>query len=160
MAKSKIRNMSKIEGRLEELGYSLPEPPAAAGNYLPYRISGNLLFLSGVLPVGRGLLRTGKVGRDMDEREAYAAAQLCVLAALANIKSALGSIDRVRQILLVNGFVNAIEGFSDSPQVINGASDLLVELFGDAGRHARAAVSVSGLPKNVPVELQITLEFA
>jgi enamine deaminase RidA (YjgF/YER057c/UK114 family) len=155
-----FEDMCQIENRLLELGYALPAAPAAAGNYLPYRISGQLLYLSGVLPVLDGQLsHTGKVGQDLSEEEAYVAAKNCVLSALANIKAALGSLDRVNQVLLVNGFVNGVEGFSNSPQVINGASDFLVELFGEAGRHARAAVSVSGLPKNVPVELQITLEF-
>lgn len=153
--------MNQIEDRLKELGYTLPDPPAAAGNYLPYRISGNLLFLSGVLPVRNGQLTyKGKVGRDLTEEQAYEAARICILAALANIRNAIGSLDRVKQILLLNGFVNGVDGFSNSPRVINGASDLLVEIFGDAGRHARAAVSVSGLPANVAVELQITLEFA
>ena len=153
--------MSQIEERLKHLGYSLPESPAAAGNYLPYRISGNQLFLSGVLPVFNGKLsHSGKVGREVTEEEAYEAARTCILSALANAKKALGSLDRIQQFLLVNGFVNGIDGFSNSPRVINGASDFLVEIFGDAGRHARAAVSVSGLPMNVPVERQITLEFA
>lgn len=152
--------MSEIEQLLESLGYQLAEASAAAGNYLPYRISGNQLFLSGVLPLVNGAIsHTGKVGRDQSEESAYEAARNCVLTALPNIKAALGSLDRVSQILLVNGFVNGIEGFENAPKVINGASDFLVELFGEAGRHARAAVSVSGLPLNVTVELQITLEF-
>jgi enamine deaminase RidA (YjgF/YER057c/UK114 family) len=152
--------MSQIEERLAELGIDLPEPPAAAGNYLPWRISGNQLFLSGVLPVRDGVMtHTGKAGAEQSIESAQEAARNCVITALANIKAALGSLDRVKQVLLVNGFVNGVEGFSQSPQVINGASDLLVEVFGDTGRHARAAVSVSGLPLDVTVELQITLEF-
>jgi enamine deaminase RidA (YjgF/YER057c/UK114 family) len=152
--------MSQIEQRLHELGYELPTAPVAAGNYLPYRVSGNQLFLSGVLPIRDGQIsHIGKVGREQDEQAGYEAARNCVLTALPNIKAALGSLDRVRQVLLVSGYVNGVDGFENSPQVINGASDFLVELFGDAGRHARAAVSVSGLPKNVTVELQITLEF-
>ena len=155
-----IQGMSQIEARLEQLGYTLPEAPAAAGNYLPYRISGNQLFLSGVLPVLNGEFPySGKVGIEVTEEEAYEAAKICILSALANVKKAIGPLERVKQILLVNGYVNGIDGFSNSPQVINGASDFLVAIFGDAGRHARAAVSVSGLPKDVPVELQITLEF-
>ena len=152
--------MSKIESRLKELGYSVPETPVAAGNYLPYRISGNQLFLSGVLPIRDGqITHVGKVGQEQSEESGYEAARNCVITALANIKGALGSLDRVSQFLLVSGYVNGVEGFPNSPKVINGASDFLVELFGDAGRHARAAVSVSGLPMNVTVELQITLEF-
>ena len=152
--------MSQIEDRLAELGFTLPEAPKAAGNYLPYRVSGNLLFLSGVLPMRDGQFsHTGKVGREQTEETAYEAARNCILTALPNIKAALGSLDRVSKVILVNGFVNGVEGFANSPQVINGASDFLVELFGDAGRHARTAVSVSGLPRDVTVELQITIEF-
>jgi enamine deaminase RidA (YjgF/YER057c/UK114 family) len=152
--------MSQIEQRLSELGYTLPAPPAAAGNYLSHRISGNILFLSGVLPLrDGGFTHVGKVGREQTEEAGYEAARNCALIALANTKAALGSLDRVSRILLVSGYVNGVEGFANSPQVINGASDFLVELMGDAGRHARAAVTVSGLPKDVTVELQMTLEF-
>ena len=151
--------MTPIEDRIKALGHVLPQPPAAAGNYVPYRICNNLLFLAGTLPVGPDGMITGKVGLDLTEEEAYAAARTAVLAALANAKEALNSLGKVRQILMVNGFVNAVEGYSDSPKVINGASDFLVEVFGDIGRHARTAVAVSGLPGNAPVELQITLEF-
>ena len=153
--------MNQIEDRLKQLGFTLPEAPSAAGNYLPFRISGNQLFLSGVLPVLNGeFTHTGKVGAELTEEEGYEAAKICIHSALANAKKALGSLDRIKQFLLVNGFVNGIDGFSNSPKLINGASDFLVQIFGEAGRHARAAVSVSGLPMNVPVELQITLEFA
>ncbi len=153
--------MSQIEQCLQALGYRLPEPPAAAGNYLPSRQSGNQLFLSGVLPIVDGTLtHTGPVGVDQDEASAYEAARICVLNALANIKAAAGSLDRISQVLLVNGFVNAVPGFGNSPQVINGASDFLVQILGDKGKHARAAVSVSGLPKNATVELQITVEIS
>ena len=153
--------MDTIELRLKELGHELGTPPVAAGNYLPFRISGNQLFLSGVLPMHAGSpTHSGKVGKELTIEEGYAAARQCVLTALPNIKAALGSLDRVSQVLLVSGFVNAVDGFAASPQVINGASDFLVELFGDKGRHARAAVAVSGLPLGVPVELQISLEFA
>jgi enamine deaminase RidA (YjgF/YER057c/UK114 family) len=153
--------MSQIENRLHALGYSLPDPPSAAGNYLPSRQSGNQLFLSGVLPMKDGALtHTGQVGSEQDEDSAYEAARVCVLNALANIKAATGSLDRVNQVLLVSGYVNAMPGFSKSPQVINGASDFLVEILGEKGKHARAAVSVSGLPLNATVELQITVEVS
>lgn len=152
--------MSEIEQRLQALGYALPDPPAAAGNYLPFRISGNQLFLSGVLPIEAGTLKhAGQVGLDKDECAGYDAARICALNALANIKAAAGSLDRISKILLVNGFVNAVPGFSNSPKVINGASDFLVEVLGESGKHARAAVSVSGLPMNATVELQITVEL-
>jgi enamine deaminase RidA (YjgF/YER057c/UK114 family) len=153
--------MSQIENRLAELGYTLPEPPAAVANYLPSRQSGNQLFLSGVLPILDGTIsHEGKVGAEQTEESGYDAARICVLNALANIKTAVGSLDRISQVLLVNGFVNAVDGFGNSPQVVNGASDFLVEVLGEAGRHARAAVSVSGLPKNATVELQITVEIS
>lgn len=152
--------MSQIEQRLQALGYSLPDPPAAAGNYLPFRQSGNQLFLAGVLPLQDGALsHAGAVGADQDEQSGYAAARICALNALANIKAAAGSLDRISKVLLVNGFVNAVPGFSNSPKVINGASDFLVQVLGESGKHARAAVSVSGLPMNATVELQITVEL-
>ena len=152
--------MSQVEQRLNDLGLHLEPPPQAAGNYLPFRISGNQLFLSGVLPVhGGSLTHTGKVGAGQTPESGYEAARNCVLVALANAKAALGSLDRIRQFLLVSGYVNGVDGFADSPKVINGASDLLVEVFGDTGRHARAAVAVAGLPADATVELQITLEF-
>lgn len=153
--------MSDCEKRLAALGLKLPPPPTAAGNYLPYRISGNQLILSGTLPVADGVLtHTGKVGAARTEADGYAAARQCALNVLANIKGALGSLERVTQVLLVSGFVNGVEGYANSPQVINGASDLLVEVLGEAGRHARAAVTVAGLPKDATVEIQVTVEFA
>lgn len=153
--------MSEIENRLTGLGLELPQVPPAAGNYLPYRISGNQLILSGTLPMAAGsLTHAGKVGEARTEEEGYAAARQCALNVLANIKTALGSLERVTQVLLVNGFVNGVEGFANSPQVINGASDLFVDVLGEAGRHARAAVTVAGLPRNATVEIQVTVEFA
>lgn len=152
--------MTPIEKALAEKGFTLPEPPVPKGNYLPYRISGNQLILSGVLALENGKIRySGKVGDGQDIEDGYAAARLCALNALAAAKGALGSLERVQKILLVNGFVNAVPGFAESPQVINGASDFLVEIFGEAGKHARAAVAVTGLPLSSTVELQITMEF-
>lgn len=149
-----------IEKRLEELGYEVNAAPAPAANYLPYRISGRQLFLSGVLAMRDGeMTHSGQVGTEQTVEAGYEAAKVCALNVLAGIKGALGSLDRVRQFLIVNGFVNAVSGFADSPQVINGASDLFVEVFGEAGRHARAAVAVAGLPKGSTVELQVIVEF-
>ena len=150
----------KTEDRLAELGYELKGAPAPAANYLPWRISGTQLFLSGVLAMRDGqMTHTGQVGAEQTVESGYEAARVCALNVLAGIKGALGSLDRVKQFLIVNGFVNAVAGFADSPQVINGASDFLVEVFGDAGRHARAAVAVAGLPKGSTVELQVIVEF-
>lgn len=152
--------MKCIEDRLKELGLTLPALGAPKGNYLPYRISGKQLILSGVLATEGGTVRyAGKVGEAQTVEGGYAAARLCALNALAAIKGALGSLDRVTAFLLVNGFVNGVAGFAESPQVINGASDFLVEVFGETGKHARTAVAVAGLPLDSTVELQITVEF-
>ena len=152
--------MTEIESRLASLGYTLPGPPAAAGSYLPYRISGNQLFLSGVLAMQDGkMTHTGKVGEAQTAESGYEAARICALNVLANIKAALGTLDRVKQFIIVNGFVNAVAGYAYSPLVINGASDFFVQIFGEKGGHARAAVAVTGLPKDSTVELQVIVEF-
>jgi enamine deaminase RidA (YjgF/YER057c/UK114 family) len=152
--------MDPIEGKLHELGLALPPPAAPAGSYVPYRINGNTLILSGVLNTRDGALtHAGQVGKDQTVETANAAAQVCALNTLAAIKAALGRLDRVREFLFVSGFVNGVAGFADSPQVINGASDLFVRLYGDAGKHARAAVAVAGLPRNATVEIQVTVRF-
>jgi enamine deaminase RidA (YjgF/YER057c/UK114 family) len=153
--------MSQIEDKLHSLGHQLPPPPSAAGNYLPFRRSGNLLYLAGSLAIGAdGKLITGKVGADKTQEEGYASATACVLNQLAGIKLALGSLDRVGQIVTLSGFVNAAPDFTEIPAVINGASDLLVAIFGDAGRHARAAVGVATLPKGSLTEIQMVVEIA
>ncbi|MGI9110467.1 MAG: RidA family protein [Opitutales bacterium] len=151
--------MSSVEARLTELGSILPTPPAAAGAYVPAVRTGNLLYLAGTLPMKDGKVASlGKVGREVDLVQAAEAAKLCTLNALANAKAALGSLDRITRVVMVNGFVNGVDGFSDSPKVLNGASEFLLQVFGDAGKHARAAVSVNGLPLGVSVEVQIVLE--
>ncbi|HVU38874.1 MAG TPA: RidA family protein [Opitutales bacterium] len=145
---------------LAELGFALPPPPAPAGNYLPFVRSGRLVFLAGTLPLREGALtHAGQVGRELDVAAGYAAAQVCALNTLAALKAAAGSFDQLERFVLVNGFVNGVAGFADSPAVINGASDLLVKVFGDRGRHARAAVAVAGLPKNAAVEIQCVAEL-
>ena len=149
-----------VEENLGQLGLSLPQPPAAAGNYLPSVRVGNLLHLSGVLcTVEGGLSHLGQVGDRQTVETGYAAARVCALNALANIKAAAGSLDQVVRVVYVTGFVNAVSGFADSPAVVNGASDLFVEVFGDYGKHARAAVAVAGLPKNSTVEIQVVVEL-
>ena len=148
------------EQALADLGFTLPPPPAPAGNYLPFVRTGKLVFLAGTLPLRDGVItHSGQVGRDLDVAAGYAAAQVCALNTLAALKAAAGSFDQVERFVLVNGFVNAVAGFADSPAVINGASDLLVKVFGDRGRHARAAVAVAGLPKNAAVEIQCVAEL-
>jgi len=138
----------------------LRPPPAPAGSYVPFRINGNTLYVSGVLNMRDGALTAaGQVPKDQSIESANAAAQVCALNTLAAIKLALGSLSRVKAFLLVSGFVNGVAGFDSSPQVINGASDLFLKLYGDAGKHARAAVAVAGLPRNATVEIQVTVCF-
>jgi enamine deaminase RidA (YjgF/YER057c/UK114 family) len=153
--------MDLIEQKLQELGLALPGPPAPAGSYVPFRIDGHTLILAGVISARDGVVtHAGQVGRDQTVESGYAAAQVCALNALAAIKAALGRLDRVQEFLFVSGYVNAVSGFDQSPQVVNGASDLFVRLYGDAGRHARAAVAVAGLPRNCTVEIQANVRFA
>jgi len=147
------------EARLQELGIALPQPPAAGGNYVSAKTLGNIVFLAGVISTDSSGIVTGTVGADRTIEEGYAAARLCALMQLAVLKRHLGSVDLVKSVISVNGYVNAVAGFEDSPRVINGASDLLVDVFGDAGRHVRAALGVSALPKNALVELQMSVEI-
>ena len=147
------------EAKLAELGLTLPNPPAAAGSYVPTVRTGNLLFCAGTIAVFNGQqTHIGQVGKEQTIETAKKAAEICVLNTLANIKAAVGSLDRVTRIVMVNGFVNAIDGFTDSPAVINGASDLLVKVFGEAGKHARAAVASNGLPRGTTVEVVVVAE--
>jgi enamine deaminase RidA (YjgF/YER057c/UK114 family) len=147
------------ESRLSELGLTLPQPPAAAGSYVPTVRTGNLLFCAGTLPMADGkLTHSGQVGREQTVQTGAKAAEGCALNTLANVRAALGSLDRVARIVSVTGFVNAVDGFADSPAVINGASDLFLKVFGEAGRHARAAVAVNGLPRGATAEIQAVIE--
>ena len=144
-----------IEQRLNELGIELPTAPSPAGNYVPAIRNGNLLYLSGAICLVNGeMTHTGKVGDTCDLDYAKAGARICALNLLAVAKKELGALDKINRILQLNGFVNAMSGFADSPAVINGASDILVEILGERGRHTRAALAVTGLPKNSTVELQ------
>jgi enamine deaminase RidA (YjgF/YER057c/UK114 family) len=142
--------------RLASLGLTLPPPPAPIGNYVPFRLAGNLLFLSGVGPRGPdGSSIVGKVGADVDVARAYEAAKLCGLNLLVNMMSAAGGdLNRVDTILKVLGMVNAVPSFTDHPKVINGCTDLFVEVFGDNGRPARSAVGMGSLPGNIAVEIE------
>ena len=147
-----------IEARLRDLGLSLPQLASPKGNYLPALSTGHLLYLSGALPLWEGELRySGAVGAEQTLEAGYEAAKLCALNSLAVIKAELGSLDAIEQIVSVSGYVYGKPGFADSPQVINGASDLLVELLGDRGKHTRAAVTVAGLPLQASVEIQMVL---
>lgn len=149
---------SRIDETLKAMGIVLPTLPQPGGNYLAARTIGQMVYLAGVISINDGEVITGTVGAGRTVEEGYAAARACALTQLAVLSAHLGSLDKVKSIVTVNGYVNAISGFADSPKVINGASDLLVELFGDAGRHVRAAIGVSALPRNALVELQMTVE--
>ena len=148
-----------VETRLSELGLVLPKGPTPGGNYVPAKIIGSLLYLSGAISSNENGVLTGTAGADRTVADGYAAARACALNQLAVVQHALGSLDKIRQVVSVNGYVNAVSGFADSPAVINGASDLLVAVLGDAGRHVRAAVGVSALPRNALVELQMVIEI-
>jgi enamine deaminase RidA (YjgF/YER057c/UK114 family) len=149
---------TKIEARLKDLGIILPGLPQPGGNYLPARTVGQMVYLAGVISIRDGEVITGTAGAARTIDEGYAAARACALIQLAVLKTHLGSLDEVKSIVTVNGYVNAVPGFPDSPKVINGASDLFVEIFGEAGRHARTAIGVPALPRNALVELQMTVE--
>lgn len=141
--------------RLAELGIELPSPPKPAANYVPYRIGGGLLFLSGVGPRrADNSSITGVLGADLDVKAGYEAARLCGLNLLANMKDALGTLDRVDTILKVLGMVRATPGFGEQPEVINGCTDLFVQVFGDNGRPARSAVGMGSLPRGIAVEIE------
>ena len=147
------------EAKLAALGLTLPNPPAAAGSYVPTVRTGNLLYCAGTIAVFNGQqTHVGQVGKEQTIETARKAAEICALNTLANLKAAVGSLDQVARIVFVSGFVNAVDGFADSPAVINGASDLFVQVFGDAGKHARAAVAVNGLPRGTTVEVQVVAE--
>jgi enamine deaminase RidA (YjgF/YER057c/UK114 family) len=149
-----------IEANLAALGLTLPTPPAAAGSYVPTVRTGNLLFCAGTIAMLNGqMTHTGQVGNEQTVESAKKSAEICALNTLANIKAAVGSLDQVARVVMVNAFVNAVNGFTDSPAVINGASDLFVRVFGEAGKHARAAVAVNGLPRGSTTEIQVVVEL-
>ncbi len=149
--------MPTPEKNLAKLGLVLPKPPAAGGNYLAAKRVGDIVYLSGVISIGPEGVITGTAGLDRTASAGYTAAKACALAQLAVLKNELGSLDQVAEVISVTGYVKAAPGFGESPAVINGASDLLVEVFGEAGQHVRAAVGVSALPRNALVEVQMTV---
>ena len=143
----------------QRTGAHTPQPPAAGGNYVSAKTHGSIVFLAGVISSDSSGVVTGTVGIDRTVEQGYAAARLCALMHLAVLKRHLGTLDAIKSVISVNGYVNAVAGFEDSPRVINGASDLLVEVFGEAGRHVRAALGVSALPRHALVELQMSVEI-
>ncbi len=151
---------SAIETRLAELGVTLPDAPAPAANYVPYVISGDLVFVSGQVPMKDGAFITGKLGDDMATEAGAETAKACAVSLLAQLKMACGGdIDRLVRVVKLTGFVNSTPDFGDQPKVINGASDFLVEALGDAGRHSRSAVSAASLPFGVAVEIEGIFEI-
>jgi enamine deaminase RidA (YjgF/YER057c/UK114 family) len=152
---------STVETRLDELGITLPDAPVPAANYVPYVVSGHLLFISGQIAQGPDGLIRGKLGADLDAEAGAAAARACALSLIAQARAALdGDLDRIARVVKLTGFVNAAPDFTDHPKVINGASDLFVAVFGDKGRHARAAVGAPSLPLGVAVEVEGIFEIA
>ena len=151
--------MSSPESKLADLGITLPEPMAAVANYVPFVISGNQLFVSGQVSVGADGLVKGRLGENMSLEEGQVAARLCGLNLIAQCKGALGDLSRLKRVVKLGGFVNAHPDFEQIPQVINGCSDVMVEVFGEAGRHARSAVASPVLPLGVAVEVDGVFEI-
>jgi enamine deaminase RidA (YjgF/YER057c/UK114 family) len=152
--------MSIIEARLKTLGVTLPTPPLPVASYVPCTISGNIVFVSGQIPIADGAIKyVGKLGVDVPMEAGQAAAQLCAINVLAQLKSAIGDLDRVVKCLKLGVFINAAPDYSQHPEVANGASDLIAAVFGDAGKHARAAVGVGSLPRGVAVEVEAIFEI-
>ncbi len=151
-----------IEQRLAERGIELPQAAAPAANYVPFVVSGNTVYVAGQLPMWNGELRhVGRLGEDLGVDEGYQAARLCGLNLIAQVREACGGdLDRVARCTKLGGFVNSAPGFTDQPRVVNGASDLMVEVFGDKGRHARFAVGVATLPCGVAVEVDAFFDLA
>jgi len=148
-----------IDKRLAELGIELPSAPSPAGNYVPCVQVDKLLYLSGAICLVNGeMTHTGKIGETRDISYGQEAARVCALNLLAMAKSHIGDLEKVSRVVQLNGFVNGVSGFTESPAVINGASDLIVDIMGERGRHTRAAVAVIGLPKNTTVEIQAVFE--
>ncbi|MGQ4807498.1 hypothetical protein NKDENANG_00850 [Candidatus Entotheonellaceae bacterium PAL068K] len=151
----------KIEEKLAQMGLALPSPGPPAGNYVGAVQVGNLLFVSGHGPRREGQpSMSGKVGRELTTEQAYEAAQAVMLNCLASVQREIGDLDLVKRVVKLLGMVNCTEDFTQQPSVIDGASDLLIELYGEAGRHARSAVGMQQLPMNIPVEIEMILEVA
>lgn len=151
----------QIEARLNELGIELPEAASPAANYIPFVVTGKLVFISGQITLQDGkIVFQGRIGDDLTVDDGYQAARLCGLNLLAQLKVAAGGdLDNVARVVKLGGFVNSVPTFTDQPEVINGASDLMVEVFGDSGKHARFAVSAGALPRNVAVEVDGIFEL-
>ncbi|MGE5194107.1 MAG: RidA family protein [Deltaproteobacteria bacterium] len=153
--------MSTIEAKLQELGLQLPSAPPAVGAYIPVIRTGNLVITSGQLPfIGKQIAFEGRVGAELHEQDGWNAARICCVNALAQIKACVGSLEKVKRIVRVEGYVHSAPDFRGQPHVLNGASELLVELFGDAGRHTRIALGIAEMPLNAAVQLCLWAEVA
>jgi enamine deaminase RidA (YjgF/YER057c/UK114 family) len=151
--------MMEIENKLRALGYELPNPPTPAANYIGYVQVGNMLYIGGNIGRINGVIKyRGKVGAEVTLEQAYEAARNCALNHLATIKAALGDLDKVERIVKVLSYINVAPGFTEMPKVANGESDLLVQLFGERGRHTRAAIGVASLSQDAPVENEVTVQ--
>ncbi|MFZ2871962.1 RidA family protein [Zavarzinia sp.] len=154
-------SLSPADSRLAELGITLPVPAAPVANYVPFVVTGDLLFVSGQLPIGPDGLVKGKLGNDLDAEAGNAAARLCAINLIAQAKIALGGdLSRVKRVVKLVAFIACNDAFTDQPKVANGASDLFVAVFGDAGRHARSAVGTNALPLGAAVEVEAIFEIA
>jgi enamine deaminase RidA (YjgF/YER057c/UK114 family) len=153
--------MSTIEAKLEEIGLRLPAAPPAVGAYIPVIRTGNLVITSGQLPfIGKQIAFEGRLGAELHEQDGWNAARICCVNALAQIKACAGSLDNVKRIVRVEGYVHSAPNFRGQPHVLNGASELLVELFGEAGRHTRIALGIAEMPLNAAVQLCLWAEVA
>lgn len=151
--------MKKIEIIIKELGLEIPDAPKPVAAYIPAKQTGNLVFTAGQLPMVNGeLISKGLLGQDVEIDEANKAARICTLNALAAIKGVIGDLDRIKQIVRVVGYVASVPTFTQQPAVVNGASELLLEIFGENGKHARSAVGMTVLPLNASVEIELTVE--
>lgn len=155
-----MQQSRQIEAKLMELNLQLESPPKPAGNYVPYTIVSPIIYLSGVTPKVNGVLQyKGKIGQDLTKEEGYQAARQCIINQLSTLKAALGDLNRIVSILKMEGFIHAAPDFYDLPYVLNGASDLLVEVFGDKGKHARSAIGVASLPGAAAVEVELIIQY-
>lgn len=150
----------QIEAKIKKLGINLQKVPKPTAEYIPAKIVDNLVFCSGQGPIKKGVpIYIGKVGNELTLEEGYEAARMCAINCLSAVKSVIGSLDRIDEIIQIKGYVNSAPEFTRQPEVINGASELLVKLFGEKGKHARLAIGTSILPNNIPVELEMLVKF-